>query len=87
MRVVWRAGRDRRCVLAQLLQVKYAGTSGVWIEKMGEDEVVMTLKNRLRSALLRVRASRRPRSRRPPPPPPAPPPPLPPPHNPLRALC
>jgi len=29
-------------------QVKYAGTSGIWIEKMGNDEVVMTLKNRFR---------------------------------------
>ena len=29
-------------------QVKYAGTRGIWIEKMGNDEVVMTLKNRFR---------------------------------------
>lgn len=29
-------------------QVKYAGTSGIWIEKLSEDQVVMTLKNRFR---------------------------------------
>ena len=62
------AGRDRHCVHAQL-QVKYAGTSGVWIEKMGEDEVVMTLKNRFRSAPQRVRKPQPalPRKRLPPP--------------------
>ena len=30
------------------MQVKYAGTSGIWIEKLTEDEVVMSLKNRFR---------------------------------------
>ncbi len=43
-------GRARCVIVAHAqLQVKYAGTSGVWIEKMGEDEVVMTLKNSFRS--------------------------------------
>ena len=34
--------------LHDLMQVKYAGTSGIWIEKLTEDEVVMSLKNRFR---------------------------------------
>ena len=34
--------------LHDIMQVKYAGTSGIWIEKLTEDEVVMSLKNRFR---------------------------------------
>ena len=41
--------------LAPLSQVKYAGFSGIWIEKLSENEVVMTLKNRFRCVRARTR--------------------------------